>query len=109
MLQGDNRTYVPRLPDGRFDILMVDPPYNMGSESGISIPGRSSIKRSFGEWDQFDDDNHFVDSTYEWMSLLHPKLKSNASVFTFCAAEYAGDIRRVNEALCLMKITSMRL
>jgi site-specific DNA-methyltransferase (adenine-specific)/modification methylase len=92
---------VAQLPEEHFDLLAVDPPYNLGSEGAINIPGRSSIKRSFGEWDSFDDDAHFLASTHEWLNMLMPTLKPNASTFIFCAAEYAGDIKRVNEALGL--------
>jgi DNA modification methylase len=101
MLHGDNRKFLPVMPKEKFDLLIADPPYNMGGNDSIQIPGRSDIKRSFGEWDSFEDDDCFLQSTYSWMEQVRPLLSPNASCYVFCTAENSGDIRRINESLGL--------
>jgi modification methylase len=99
LLNGDHKDFTPQLPAEQFDLLLVDPPYNLGARQDISIPGRSDIKRSFGEWDQFSGEQEFVSYTSEWLAAMRLLLKPGASSYVFCTAEYAGDIKRAHEAL----------
>lgn len=62
--------FIPRLEDAGIDLAIVDPPYNLKK----------------GEWDTFANDEVYFDFTFQWLDLLLPKLKPEASLYLFNTA-----------------------
>ena len=68
---GDTFKVLKRLPPKSVDLIIADPPYNLTKDFNGNQFKRSS-NEAYAE---------YVDS---WMSLLHPLLKDNGSIYVFC-------------------------
>ena len=68
---GDARSVLPLLPEGFVDLLVVDPPYNLDKD----FHGRKFRRTSDEEYAAF---------TEEWIRLVRPLLKPDASVYVCC-------------------------
>lgn len=82
----DCLTFLPKLEDKTFDMVLIDPPYIISKDSGyvnnapdktdyISKYGKHSI--DFGEWDKQELDLQFV------LSELYRVLKDNGTLLCF--------------------------
>ena len=56
-----------KVQNNSIDLAVIDPPYNMNK----------------AEWDNFKDQNHFLEFTYAWIEALLPKLKMDSSLYIF--------------------------
>lgn len=68
---GDAMEILPLLPRGCVDLLIVDPPYNLTKQYG----GEAFHKLPPDEYERF---------TWNWLSLVIPLLKPDASVYVCC-------------------------
>lgn len=68
---GDAFEVVGRLPEKSFDLLIVDPPYNLTKNYG----GEKFYKTNGDEYAEF---------TEKWIRAFYPALKSTASVYVCC-------------------------
>lgn len=68
---GDVFQVIPLMPDGIVDLLIIDPPYNLNKNFGIS-----QFKKK--------DVDCYTDWVYSWMKLLPRILKPNASIYICC-------------------------
>ena len=59
--------FIKKLPDVSVDLICVDPPYNLNK----------------GDWDKFENDNDFLQFTYNWIELADKKLKNGGSFYIF--------------------------
>lgn len=67
-----------RIPDGSVDLVLTDPPYNLGKDYGNTSDRQSS-----------DD---YLEWTARWVDLVIPKLKPNGSLYIFLTWRFAPEI-----------------
>ena len=65
LFNADCMDILPLIPDESVDVILTDPPYNIG----------------YADWDKFF---HIPEITKEWYRILKP----NGSVFLFCRMEF---------------------
>jgi site-specific DNA-methyltransferase (adenine-specific) len=90
-----------RLPDASVDLIVADPPYNLGKDYGNDSDRQESAE--FLEW------------TYRWLDLAIPKLKENGSLYIFATWRYSPEIfsflkskmTMINEIIWDRKVPSM--
>lgn len=64
LIEGDCLKEIPKIDDKSIDLLITDPPYNMGK----------------GDWDDFDEKS-FYSFTKKWITICLPKLKDEYNIF----------------------------
>jgi len=92
---------VSRIPDAGIDLIVADPPYNLGKDYGNDSDQRESAE--FLEW------------THQWLDLAIPKLKSTGSLYIFATWRYSPEIfsflktrlLMINEIIWDRKVPSM--
>jgi site-specific DNA-methyltransferase (adenine-specific) len=67
-----------RIPDGAIDLLLTDPPYNLGKDYG-NASDQQSVE-AYLAW------------TEEWIDKALPKLKANGSLYIFLTWRFAPEI-----------------
>lgn len=78
-----------RLPDASIDLLIADPPYNLGKDYGNDSDQKSP--EEFLRW------------TETWLDLCLPKLKETASLYIFTTWRYSPEI------FCFLKARTLML
>jgi len=98
LILGDLLKILPKIKEGIFDAVIVDPPYRTANKNIKELKGRKAMSADFGEWDYFKDDEYlqFCDS---WLHQCSRILKKSGNLLTFCKLEYVSDIRRIYEKL----------
>jgi site-specific DNA-methyltransferase (adenine-specific) len=92
---------VGQIPDASVDLIVADPPYNLGKDYG-----NDSDKQESAE---------FLDWTYRWLDLAIPKLKEQGSFYIFTTWRYSPEIfsflktrlMMINEIIWDRKVPSM--
>lgn len=90
-----------RLPDASIDLIIADPPYNLGKDYG-----NDSDKRG---------DQDYLDWSKKWINAVVPKLKETGSLYIFLTWRYAPEIftflkqqlTMVNEIIWDRRVPSM--
>ncbi len=82
IIVGDSFDVMKKLPKNSFDLLIVDPPYNLRK----SFNGKVFSKMSICEYEEY---------TRKWLSLVKPLLKPTASIYVCCDWESSLAIGRV--------------
>ena len=90
-----------RIPDGAIDLILTDPPYNLGKDYG-------------NDSDKLSGDAYLAWSE-RWIDAVVPKLARNGSLYLFCTWQYAPELfvmlkRRltmVNEIIWDRRVPSM--
>lgn len=67
-----------RIPDGSVDLILTDPPYNLGKDYG-NASDQQSVE-AYLAW------------TEKWIDLALPKLKANGSFYIFLTWRYSPEI-----------------
>lgn len=67
-----------RIPDGSVDLILTDPPYNLGKDYG-NASDQQSVE-AYLAW------------TEEWVNAALPKLKANGSLYIFLTWRFAPEI-----------------
>ncbi|TWI61797.1 site-specific DNA-methyltransferase (adenine-specific) [Pseudoduganella lurida] len=67
-----------RIPDGTIDLILTDPPYNLGKDYGNGSDQQS--EEAFLAW------------TERWIDAALPKLKDNGSLYIFTTWRYSPEI-----------------
>src|SRR5438067_5219729 len=67
-----------RIPDGAIDLILTDPPYNLGKDYGNSSDQQSV--EDYLAW------------TERWIDIALPKLKANGSLYIFLTWRFAPEI-----------------
>jgi site-specific DNA-methyltransferase (adenine-specific) len=67
-----------RIPDGSVDLILTDPPYNLGKDYGNAS-------------DQQSEDDYLA-WTERWVDAAIPKLKANGSLYIFLTWRFAPEI-----------------
>lgn len=74
----DSLTGMARIPDGTVDLILCDPPYNLGKDYGNNS-------------DQQTVDNYLL-WTEKWIDAALPKLKANGSLYVFLTWKFSPEI-----------------
>ena len=83
---GDSRNLMRQMPDNSVDLILTDPPYNIGqfSTGNIKLPWRREINNDVAEWDKKDFNPE------EWEGELRRLLKPNGNLFLFTSYNLLG-------------------
>lgn len=83
---GDSRELLRSLGDASVDLILTDPPYNIGkySRGDICLPGRASLNNRIGEWDLVDFNPE------EWCDEFIRVLKPTGNLFIFTTYNQIG-------------------
>ena len=86
LLQGDSKELIKKIPDQFVDLILTDPPYNIGKHStgNIPLPGRSAINNDVALWDQVDFHPE------EWVDEFLRVLKPTGNLFIFTSYNQLG-------------------
>lgn len=86
LLQGDSKELIKKIPDQFVDLILTDPPYNIGKHStgNIPLPGRSAINNDVALWDQVDFHPE------EWVAEFLRILKPTGNLFIFTSYNQLG-------------------
>ena len=74
----DALTGLARIPDGSVDLILTDPPYNLGKDYG-NASDQQSVE-AYLAW------------TEQWIAAVLPKLKANGSLYIFLTWRFAPEI-----------------
>lgn len=86
--QGDCMDRMREIPDGSVDLLLADPPYNIGVQT------QRARKKRTNEWDKIENYDAW---TVEWVKLACEKLKPNGVAYIWQGD--AAQMAQVMEAL----------
>ena len=75
ILHGDCIEKIEELPDESVDLIIADPPYNIGKDFGE----KSTVWNNLDEWLKWSK---------EWIALSNQKLKSTGSIFIYGSHHY---------------------
>ncbi|NUQ15437.1 MAG: site-specific DNA-methyltransferase [Flavobacteriales bacterium] len=84
--QGDSRELIKSIPDASIDMILTDPPYNLGkySTGNIKMDWRKDFNNDLAEWDQLDFDPAF------WLPEFQRILKPTGNIFAFTSYNLLG-------------------
>lgn len=82
----DCRNVISRIPDNSIDLILTDPPYNIGKHStgNIPLPGRSAMNNDVADWDHIDF------NPGEWIEDFVRILKPKGNLFIFTSYNQIG-------------------
>lgn len=86
ILRADSRDIIKQIPDNSIDLILTDPPYNLGQHStgNIPLPGRSAMNNDVAEWDMIDFNPE------EWADEFIRILKPTGNLFVFTSYNQIG-------------------
>lgn len=86
LLRADSRDIIKRIPDNSIDLILTDPPYNLGQHStgNIPLPGRSALNNDVAKWDLIDFNPE------EWAEDFIRVLKPTGNLFIFTSYNQIG-------------------
>lgn len=86
LIVGDSRDVLKRIPDNSIDLILTDPPYNLGKHStgNIPLPGRNAMNNDIAEWDMVDFNPE------EWADEFIRILKPTGNLFIFTSYNQLG-------------------
>ena len=83
MLLGDSREKIKEIEEQSVDLILTDPPYNLGkySTGNIELDWRADFNNDVAEWDQGEfDPKHYLD---EFIRVLKPSVFLPLQVIIF--------------------------
>jgi site-specific DNA-methyltransferase (adenine-specific)/modification methylase len=82
---GDAFKLLKEIPDNSVDLILTDPPYNLGEHStgNLSFKNRTNINNDIGDWDKGFDPTMLVD---DFIRILKP----TGNLFIFCSYNLIG-------------------
>ncbi|MCS6795066.1 MAG: site-specific DNA-methyltransferase [Raineya sp.] len=83
---GDSRDLIKTIPSGSVDLILTDPPYNLGNYStgNIELKWRKNINNDLAEWDTV------AFQPKEWVSEFKRILKPTGNIFAFTSYNLIG-------------------
>jgi len=87
IILGDSKKLITELPDNSVDLILTDPPYNLGgySTGNMKFSWRSEINNDIAAWDT----ETFRPS--EWAQEFVRILKPDGNLFAFCTYNLLGE------------------
>ena len=89
LLHGDCFTLLQKLPDRSVDLVLTDPPYNIG------VNTQRNGKKTVNEWDRIDN---YIDWSLVWLMECQRVLKSNGVLYF-----WHNDIEQISQLLETMR------
>jgi len=97
---GDCLDVMAQMPDGCVDLVVTDPPYNISKGRRTFTRREStSIHGDYGAWDHFEDDEHFLGFTNDWLAECFRLLKDNGSLYSYFAVQYISFLKQMWQRL----------
>lgn len=86
LICGDAHEYLAKIPDKSVNLILTDPPYNIGqySTGNIPLPGRSPMNNDIASWDLIDFNPE------DWADELVRILKPTGNLFIFTSYNQIG-------------------
>jgi len=86
LILGDSRKKIKEIPDHSIDLILTDPPYNLGkySTGNIKMSWRKDFNNDVAEWDHFDF------KPEEWLEEFKRVLKPKGNIFAFTSYNLLG-------------------
>ena len=81
IVNGDSLKELKKIPDKFFDLVFVDPPYNMQIGETLRRPDSSKVDGVNDKWDHFKSFKHYDDFCKEWLIECKRVLKENGSIW----------------------------
>jgi DNA modification methylase len=83
IILGDCRSVLPRIPDGSFEMIFLDPPYHlrMGSHHLNRWNSGTDARRDADEWDRFSSPLEYEDFIRDIVTESKRILKENGSIW----------------------------
>ena len=89
LICGDAAREMALLPDGAVDLIVADPPYNLGKDYGNN--------RDLKAWDQYET------FTRQWLSESVRVLKPTGSIYVFMGVRFISHLFRIMEHDCRLR------
>lgn len=87
LTHGDFYEEVKKVGDGKVDLILTDPPYNIANERKFTFDGRTSISQDFGEWDKYSREQ-FIALFDTWAQEWKRILREGGSGYVFTSDIY---------------------
>ena len=86
LLNEDSKDVIKRMPSNSVDLILTDPPYNIGKHStgNIPLPGRTPMNNDVADWDWVDFNPE------EWADEFIRILKPTGNLFIFTSYNQIG-------------------
>lgn len=86
LINADSRELIKRIPDNSIDLILTDPPYNLGQHStgNIPLPGRAPMNNDVAAWDLIDFNPE------DWADEFVRILKPTGNLFIFTSYNQIG-------------------
>jgi len=81
IMVGDSFEIMQKVDNDTFDMVFVDPPYNMQLQNELYRPNNTKVDAVDDEWDQFSNFEHYDDFTKAWVKEVKRVMKKNATLW----------------------------
>jgi len=81
IVNGNSLEILKKIPDKTFNLVFVDPPYNLQIGEKLKRPDNSKVNGVDDKWDQFQSFKHYDDFCKDWLKECKRVLKDNGSIW----------------------------
>ena len=81
IINGDCLVELKKIPDKTFDLVFVDPPYNLQLKNKLTRPDSSKVNAVDDKWDQFESFKKYDEFTISWLKECKRILKKNGALW----------------------------
>ncbi len=81
---GDCREWMAKLPNGAFDLVFADPPFNWKRDYDRNLTGHA--------WDDAQPEDAYLDFTFEWLDRAHDLLADHGALWVNIPDTWAAEI-----------------
>ena len=81
LINGDSLKELKKIPDGSFDLIFADPPYNLQLKKELNRPDSSKVNAVNDEWDKFESFKSYDEFTLNWLSECKRILKKDGTIW----------------------------
>lgn len=87
LFSGDSNEYIKRIPDKSVDLILTDPPYNLGcySTGNIRVSWRKDFNNDVAAWDAT------IFQPADWLAEFRRVLKPTGNIFAFTSYNLLGE------------------
>jgi len=110
LIVGDCLEIMAGFPDGFFDLVLTDPPWNVSSEgiihrsmNPIKYRAKTDIVHDFGPWDKFESEEVYLAFTEAWIREAARVLKEHGHLVTFF------DLNRVTPLIAFAENSGLKM
>ena len=81
IINGNSLEILKTIPNNTFDLVFVDPPYNLQIGKKLKRPDDSKVNGVNDKWDQFESFNDYDNFCKKWLKECKRVLKDNGSIW----------------------------